>query len=178
MKKMKIKNSAFFFLFLSAVTLFSCSKKNAVLPVSQSFNFTESPVTESEEVGLTNESISSDVDLDISKMSATMVYAEIFNMIIEPERYVGKTIRIKGQFYVYEKEDQEPYVNGSSRVYACVIQDATACCAQGLEFRLEKEMNYPEDFPELYSIVTVVGTYFSEEINGIEYTGLKNARFE
>ena len=33
---------------------------------------------------------SGDVDLDLTKLSATMVYSEIYNMMVSPDKYVGK----------------------------------------------------------------------------------------
>ena len=42
--------------------------------------------------------------VDLTRLSATMVYAEVFNMMVEPENYVGKTIKMNGLFYVYPDE--------------------------------------------------------------------------
>ena len=48
-----------------------------------------------------------------------MVYAEVFNMIMNPENYEDKIVKMKGQFVVFEDmENGNPF-------YACVIPDAT-----------------------------------------------------
>ena len=68
------------------------------------------------------------VDVDLTTLSSTMVYSQVFDMLYQPESYLGKTVRMAGQFASYEVDDDGPVY------YACVIQDATACCAQGIEF--------------------------------------------
>ncbi len=93
------------------------------------------------------------VDLDLTQLSSTMVYAQIYDMICSPDSYMGKTVRIKGFFTVFE--------DGDKLYYACVVQDATACCAQGLEFEPADDLSYPEDFPALDEEITVSGTFDS-----------------
>ena len=68
------------------------------------------------------------VDVDLSVMDSDMIYATVYQMMSDPEQYVGKTFRIEGKFYVtYDEMTKNQY-------YYCVIKDATECCAQGLEF--------------------------------------------
>ena len=43
----------------------------------------------------------SDVDIDLTKLSATMVYSEVFNMLYTPEDYLGKTVNMEGTFTEY-----------------------------------------------------------------------------
>lgn len=108
-----------------------------------------------------------DVDVDLTKLTSTMVYSEVYNMVTEPSEYMGKTVRMKGITSVYHDDvDNNDY-------YACVIQDATACCAQGIEFVLN-DGNYPEANTE----VTVVGTFSSYKIEDYEYFTLKDAVME
>ena len=89
-----------------------------------------------------------------------MVYSEIYNMMYEPDRYVGKRIKMNGQFAVYENPNTDAVYT------ACIIMDATACCSQGLEFVLAGEHSYPADDPELGTEITVVGTFQTYEENG------------
>ena len=44
----------------------------------------------------------SNLDVDLTTLSSTMVYSEVYNMMYEPDRYVGKRIKMDGQFAVYE----------------------------------------------------------------------------
>ena len=64
---------------------------------------------------------SGELDVDLTTLSSTMVYSEIYNMMYEPDRYVGKRIKMNGQFAVYEDSN-------TGAVYTtCIIMDATAC---------------------------------------------------
>ena len=73
-----------------------------------------------------------DVELDLSKMNADLAYAFIFQIVVEPEKYEGKTVRMTGTFETFY--DNEPY----GRHDYCIITDVLACCAQGLEFENAK----------------------------------------
>lgn len=113
------------------------------------------------------------VDVDLTKLSSTMVYSEVYAMMYEPEQYVGKTVKMRGLFATQE-------YNGE-RLYACIVQDATACCAQGLEFETAEKLAYPDDYPKPGSEITVIGTFdsYKEEVDGNYYIYLllRNARF-
>ncbi len=42
------------------------------------------------------------VDVDLTRLSSTMVYSEVYNMMYAPDDYIGKTIKMTGQFVYYE----------------------------------------------------------------------------
>ena len=112
---------------------------------------------------------SGELDVDLTTLSSTMVYSEIYNMMYEPDRYVGKRIKMNGQFAVYGNPN-------TGAVYTvCIIMDATACCSQGLEFVLAGEHSYPADDPELGTEITVVGIFQTYEENGYMYCHLVDA---
>lgn len=67
-----------------------------------------------------------DVDVDLSLLSSTMTYAEVFNMRTEPDEYAGKTIRLRGRFAANANKDRTRYYK------YVLVSDATACCAQGM----------------------------------------------
>ena len=92
-----------------------------------------------------------------------MVYSEVYAMMTEPENYIGKTVKMHGNFATQEYNGQ--------RLYACIVQDATACCAQGLEFEPESTLSYPDDYPEPGTEITVTGTFdsYKEEVDGNTY---------
>ena len=111
-------------------------------------------------------------ELDLTDMSGTMLYTMIYNMMMQPDDYLGRTIRVKGQFSAYVDEK-----SGKS-YYACYIADAAGCCAQGLEFLPADALAYPDDFPEPGTDITVSGEFdLIKEENGFRYFVLKDASF-
>ena len=115
------------------------------------------------------------VDVDITKMSPTFVYAQVFNMLIEPDEYEGKVIRIKGDFYVFSHEEADGKMRNA---FSCIVQDATACCAQGLTFSLAGEHKYPEDYPAVGDEVIVQGTFRQFEVDGFSRIELVDCTLE
>ena len=81
-----------------------------------------------------------DADVDLTQLSSTLVYAEVYNMASNPQSYVGKTVRMKGNL-VYQVVNGQP----NPDYMACLISDATACCAQGVEFVLAQP---PAQYPD------------------------------
>lgn len=106
----------------------------------------------------------SDVDIDLTKMSKEIVYASVFNITNTPDKYMGNTIRMKGQVaYTYSEETGLTYAN-------VVIADAAACCAQGIEFQLEdKSLTCPEGYPAEGTEVIVEGTLESYNEGELTY---------
>lgn len=120
------------------------------------------------------------IDVDLTQLSSTMVYSEVFNMMYVPEDYIGKTVKMNGAFALYSQQMDE---NGQPDLnypiyYACVIADATACCSQGLGFVLNGNYSYPDDYPEIGEDITVVGTFETYEEDGNLYCHLVNAEME
>ena len=111
--------------------------------------------------------------VDLTALSSTMVYAEVFNMTTFPEDYVGKTVKMRGQFSTGKLYAQDG--TDGSMVFACIIQDATSCCAQGIPFDLAGNLSYPEDYPELGDQITVVGTFEKCTQDGLEFYRLSRA---
>ena len=115
------------------------------------------------------------VDVDLTTLSSTMVYAEVFNMMMSPDDYIGRTIRMTGIFTVYQDPE-------TKQVYCGVIvEDATACCAQGFDLVMPEERSYPQDYPAPESEITVVGTLQADrtlEEHGIIFLRLEDVTFE
>ncbi len=89
-------------------------------------------------------------DIDLTVLSSTMVYSEVYNMVSNPENYLGKTVKMSGSVATFDGEGRT--------YYACIIADATACCSQGIEFLL-KDSYRPEDYPGVGETVTVTGVF-------------------
>ena len=112
------------------------------------------------------------VDLDLTKLSGTVMYAQVFDMLQEPERYMGQRVRAGGTFNYYRD------MNTGREYFAVLIQDATACCAQGLEFKWAGEHKYPIDYPDIDQPITVTGTFSTYEEYGETFVELEDARLE
>ena len=117
------------------------------------------------------------LDIDLTVLSSTMVYSEVYSMMSFPDDYIGKTVKMKGQFVIGYVYNTDGTPDESTARFACVIADATACCSQGLEFILTGEHTYPDEYPELGAEITVVGTFDWYEEDGCRYYRLGNASF-
>jgi len=151
--------------------LFSCKAKDKTNTAGlQAAAAAKNTMVESVETTATHDP--SKIDLDLTKMSATMIYSTMFDMLVMPEDYVEKNIKVSGWF--------ETYTNPQSGelYYAVVVPDATACCQQGLEFVWLGEHSYPEDFPDTGADITVTGVYKLIENDGITYNYLEASKVE
>lgn len=110
------------------------------------------------------------VDVDLTVLSATMVYSEVYNMMVSPEDYIGKTVKMKGRFAVYHDEASGSYY------FACIIKDATACCAQGIEFVPADDREYPEGYPQVDEEICVVGVFDTYREGNYTYCTLRGAK--
>lgn len=115
------------------------------------------------------------VDYDLTQMSSDMVYATVYQMMVTPEEYEGKTFRIDGNFYATYYEATKKYY------FYCIIQDATACCAQGMEFIWDDGSHiYPDEYPEDNAEIVVEGTFETYREDGDEnlYCRLSDATLQ
>ncbi len=110
------------------------------------------------------------VDIDLTALSSTLIYSEVFNMMMEPLEYVGKTVKMDGVCSIYEDE------NTGNIYYACIVQDATQCCSQGLEFVLDEDQYQKEDYPEAGDEIIIKGTFDTYEENGNQYLTMRDSQ--
>ena len=109
--------------------------------------------------------------LDLSGMSSTMTYAQLYNITIDPYSYEGKTLRMRGQFCSVYVEEED------TRYYACYVLDEAGCCMQGFEF-VADDLVYPDDYPEEDAYFTVTGKIELYEKDGQLYRHLVDASIE
>lgn len=109
------------------------------------------------------------IDVDLNNLNANVVYSQVFLMMTEPDKFIGKRIRMSGQFNVYAAEEGNP--SGVTEYYAIIIADAQACCQQGIEF-VWPGHTYPEGFPEVKANASVTGIFEVYEENGKKYCRL------
>lgn len=116
-----------------------------------------------------------DIDYDLTQMGSDMIYATVYQLMVNPNDYIGKTIKMNGLYYAAYYEPTGQYY------HYCIIKDATACCAQGMEFVWDNgNHKYPDDYPEDYSEITVTGTFetYQEDNDSNLYCRLSNAAME
>lgn len=136
----------------------ACGSDKDTSDVEDDFMITEEVTEEATEEHIDEEEVAETEEedsgiLDLTILSSTMVYAEVYSMLISPEDYIGETVKMAGQFVILGDE------SGENIYTACLIYDALACCAQGMEFILAGDAVYPDDYPELYEEIVVTGTF-------------------
>lgn len=110
-----------------------------------------------------NQTPAEGVDVDLTILSSTMVYGEVYNMMTNPQDYEGKVIRLRGQYSSYYSDPPGEYL------HFAVITDALACCVQGMEFLWTGEHSYPQDYPAEQTEIEITGVFERFEDQGSVY---------
>ena len=166
MKKTALMTAALLAI-LSAVSCGDTSTMDSLISQQESATEADTPVYYN---GVQIQSPDGDVDIDLTKLSSSMIYGQVYDMVYSSENYVGKKIRAKGNFSYYKDPDGKEY-------FAVLISDATACCSQGIEFVLTDENAvYPDDYPPLNTEITVEGDFNSYKENYSTYVQLLDAK--
>lgn len=77
-------------------------------------------------------------DIDVTSLSATMVAAELFNVQRNMPEYVGKTIRIQGQYYEsYDAYNERP-------LHIIYAMDEGGCCPIEFEIKFPDGVTQPK----------------------------------
>ena len=139
---------------------------------------TNVPVESAALTETTQASESAGIDIDLTALSSTMVYSEVYNMMVTPENYIGKTVKMRGQLEIAQPLDADGNPDPQRIYFSCIIADATACCAQGIEFVLAGEHEYPGDYPHPGAEITVSGTFRTYEEDGYIYGQLYDAEMQ
>lgn len=146
------------------LSFFSCNKKDVNNPYSSERNQLKKSIEATDAI----ETEKSKIDYDLTNMSSTMIYAEVFNMLIEPEKYENKRVKMKGFFTIYNE-------GSNDEVYSVIVPDATACCQQGIEFFYD----FKDKKPVANSEITVTGIFNIHMLNdGISYNYIKAEKIE
>ena len=96
---------------------------------------------------------SGQADYDLTEMNQDMLYATLFQILIDPRKYEGKTVRVKGLYHASTSRD------GGQLRHCCVVRDSRGCCAQDMEFIWGDGTHaYPDEYPAENAGITVQGT--------------------
>ncbi|MDO4864286.1 MAG: hypothetical protein Q4A05_08975 [Ruminococcus sp.] len=126
-------------------------------------------VSESEETTLPASLSRDGFDVDLTQFNANMMYGQIYDMINRPEVYEDKTVRVTGNFVYYKDKSENEY-------FSAFVPDAAACCSQGIEFVLDGDYTYPDDYPKTGSEITVTGTFSWYKQNNAVFCQLQHAQ--
>ena len=159
------KNCPYFICFtLLILSFFSCNKKDVNNPYATERNQLKKSIEATDVI----EAEESKIDYDLTNMSSTMIYAEVFNMLIEPEKYENKRVKMKGFFTIYNE-------GSNDEVYSVIVPDATACCQQGIEFFYD----FKDNKPVANSEITVTGIFNVHMLSdGISYNYIKAEKIQ
>lgn len=104
------------------------------------------------------------VDVDLTVLTPNMVYSQVYDMLMNADRYIGKKIKVSGPYYPL-------YYDGTGNYYHYVmIEDALACCKNGMEFIWDEGTHtYPDEYPDEDDIIEIIGEYNSYEEEGYTY---------
>ena len=156
------------------MTVMGCGAKEEATDVTVATETVEENNSIDEEIETEEDMLIKDpsVDVDLTTLSSTMVYSEVFNMMMEPMAYEGQTIKMDGNCAIYTDEET------GNTYYTCVVQDATQCCSQGLEFLLDSEQYALEDYPADGDPIVIKGTFSTYEEDGGTYITIKDSVME
>ena len=85
------------------------------------------------------------VDMDLTAFNRGITYAQMIQVCNAPESYDGKTFRVKGIFNYSESK-------GTARI---IFSDSTGCCELAMMFIPAQPLEYPDDYPPLYSDIVI-----------------------
>ncbi len=103
------------------------------------------------------------VDIDLTELNANMVYAQMYSVMESPGDYLGKTFKMRGPYYAAYYDETDAYY------HFILIEDALACCAQGLEFKWDGYHIFPVEYPEEWAPIELTGVFSHYEEDGEDF---------
>ena len=103
------------------------------------------------------------IDVDLSKLSGTMAFSALSDIMANPRTYLGKTIKAVG---IYNDIFFEPT---NQLFHYLVMVDAGGCCPLGIEFIWKGDHVYPDDYPARNAVIEIAGVFSSNEEYGSTY---------
>lgn len=102
-----------------------------------------------------------DVDIDTNGLNKTMLTAQMQSISQEPEKYLGKTIRLTATYQKQKANTGDQFYN-----FAFGYDDTGCCAAWGIEFYGDSVPDNIEDF----SSISMVGKISQYDEDGATYT--------
>lgn len=101
------------------------------------------------------------VDINILDLSDIMAFAQVNNMMMMAEEYLGQTVKLHGNYYRHDIPEMD------LSYHFLLLVDGTNCCTGILEFMFEDGIGYPESGTDLL----LMGEYskYSDEYGTYPY---------
>ncbi len=124
------------------------------------------------EASVSENTASKDQPLDLTKLSSTMVYSEVYNMMCTPEDYNGRTVTMQGQFAIStDSTAGNGIMPASFRMrWLAVPRGWNSCLPENILIRMIIRKRGEE--------ITVTGIFDIYEEDGFKYCQLINASME
>lgn len=90
-------------------------------------------------------------DINLVGLSYPIVYAQVYDLILEPEKNLGKTLSIQGSYFNIE------FTATNQVTHLILVTDSAGCCELALEFTVSGNPSWPADFPSRYSEIKLTG---------------------
>ena len=90
------------------------------------------------------------IDFDLSAFNRSITYAQMIQVCNAPEGYDGKVFRLMGKFNYSE-------TTGLAKI---IFSDSSGCCELAMIFTPAEPLEYPIDFPPLYSDIMITAKLF------------------
>ena len=75
------------------------------------------------------------VDVDLTALSSTMVYSEVYNMMMSPNDYIGKVVKMQGTYlYVYDSTTGSAITAVSSRMHWAAVPRVLSSCLRTIMY--------------------------------------------
>ena len=105
----------------------------------------------------------SEVDVDLTGLSQTLIEAQFENIISNSAEFLGKTIRVVGAYFpLYIAENSTTY-------HYVIIVFGDECCQLGFEFKRDGDHVVPDDYPAINELIEVTGVLSRYEEFGTSY---------
>lgn len=93
------------------------------------------------------------VDLDMTNMGGTIAYSQAVDFRENPDYYLGKTIKVKGNYYPTYYDPTEQYY------HLIIVGDEASCCREAIEFVWTGNHTFPDDYPVENAEIIIAGVY-------------------
>ena len=101
------------------------------------------------------------IDIDFTQLSTTVAAAEYGNVMAQPSKYLGQTLKVSGQFF------SEPVVEFDRYFHYITVWQGDACCPPSVfEIKLIGDNVTDDDYPKQRVMIEVTGVLSKYEEQG------------